>query len=81
MHHVHKFTDKDMVSPDFTPRRATRNRTKPKKYDEYLDMTPVKRKTYNYIESSDEDLSQETALKSKGIFTFFLCISYIKYEK
>lgn len=57
------------MSPDFTPRRATRNRTKPKKYDEYLDTTPVKRKTYNNNESSDEefDLNEESAHKPKGI--------------
>ncbi|CAH0729378.1 unnamed protein product, partial [Brenthis ino] len=62
-------SDKDFVSPDFTPRRATRHRTKPKKYDEYLDTTPAKRKTYKHNESSDEEftLDEESAHKPKEI--------------
>nr|XP_026496876.1 origin recognition complex subunit 2 [Vanessa tameamea] len=59
--------DEILVSPEYTPKRLTRNRTKPKKYDEFLDMTPVKRKNYAYVESSDEEI-QENIPKPKVLF-------------
>ncbi|XP_045765980.1 origin recognition complex subunit 2 [Maniola jurtina] len=52
-----------------TPRRATRNRNKPKKYEEFLDMSPVKRNTGCYLESSDEEFDDEYATpKPKALF-------------
>ncbi|XP_047528677.1 origin recognition complex subunit 2 [Vanessa atalanta] len=59
--------DEILVSPEYTPKRLTRNRTKPKKYDEFLDMTPVKRKNCAYVESSDEEI-QENTPKPKALF-------------
>ncbi|XP_034829891.1 origin recognition complex subunit 2 [Maniola hyperantus] len=60
--------DKKKNDPALTPRRATRNRNKPKKFEEFLDISPVKRKTYN-LESSDEEFDDENATpKPKALF-------------
>uniref|UniRef100_S4NYE7 Origin recognition complex subunit 2 n=1 Tax=Pararge aegeria TaxID=116150 RepID=S4NYE7_9NEOP len=60
--------DKQMDDPQFTPRRAARNRTKPKKYDEFLDTPVAKRKTRCYVSSSDEDIDENTTPKPKALF-------------
>lgn len=57
--------DKKVDDAELTPRRVTRNRTKPKKYDEFLETSPVKRKS-RYVESSDEEFNETETPKPKG---------------
>ncbi|KAH9640398.1 hypothetical protein HF086_018064 [Spodoptera exigua] len=54
-------------------RRTTRIRAKPKKYGDFLDDSPVKRRTYKDISSSEEDseITDEAVLpKPTGIVSF-----------
>ncbi|KAJ8727516.1 hypothetical protein PYW07_001635 [Mythimna separata] len=49
---------------DSPSRRTTRIRTKPKKYGDFLDHTPTKRRSYKDISSSEEDeVTDETAVQ------------------
>ncbi|KAF9806828.1 hypothetical protein SFRURICE_015921 [Spodoptera frugiperda] len=53
-------------------RRTTRIRSKPKKYGDFLDNSPVKRRTYKDMSSSEEDseINDEAALpKPTALFT------------
>ncbi|XP_032512669.2 origin recognition complex subunit 2 [Danaus plexippus] len=62
-------SDSKLATPDFTPRRATRHRTKPKKYDEYFESSPTKRRSYKNVESSDEEINEEPLSKPKALFS------------
>lgn len=57
--------DKKVDDAELTPRRATRTRNKPKKYDAFLETSPVKRKS-RYVESSDEEFNEAETPKPKG---------------
>lgn len=64
----HEENKDSLISPEYTPRRLTRNRTKPKKYNEFLDLTPVKRKNYVEVENSDEEFQEGSTPKPKALF-------------
>ncbi|XP_041970939.1 origin recognition complex subunit 2 [Aricia agestis] len=51
-----------------TPRRLARNRTKPKRYGEFLELSPVKRKMCVEVESSDEEVEGVDKQRPTALF-------------
>lgn len=56
---------------DSPSRRTTRIRNKPKKYGDFLDLTPTKRRSYKDISSSEEDEVVDKAALQKPTGTMF----------
>ncbi|XP_063824530.1 origin recognition complex subunit 2 [Ostrinia nubilalis] len=60
--------------PDESPvnvptRRGVRNRTKPKKYGDFLNLSPTKRKVQSDSPSSDEDFEEGSTQKPTALFS------------
>ncbi|CAH0605857.1 unnamed protein product [Chrysodeixis includens] len=54
-----RFSVEDSASNSSPSRRTTRVRVKPKKFGDFLDLTPTKQQTYKDISSSDEESDNE----------------------